>query len=350
MGAAAVTGAAGTLGRRVLRSLSERPELDRVVALDLVEPPGCDLLPAVTPVVADLSEADVGALLAGVDAVVHLAAARGDEHGSRHAAERNLAIAQRVLAGAAAAGVPHVVLVSSAAVYGAWPANPVPLTEAEPARPAPEFGYAVEKAELERLGGEWARAGGAAGRTVAVLRPAPAVADGAASWLARALFAVLPFRSGPVQPPMQFVHLDDLAAAVALAVTARLDGPYNVAPEGWIEAERVRALAGAPPRLPVPLRFATRLAGWTWRMRVGSTPPGLLPYTVHPWVVASDRLRAAGWEPAWSNEEAFVEAHPGTWWSRLSPKRRQELTLGVAGTGLLGAAALLARAGWRRRT
>jgi LPS O-antigen subunit length determinant protein (WzzB/FepE family) len=61
---------------------------------------------------------------------------------------------------------------------------------------------------------------------------------------------------------------------------------------------------------------------------------------VHPWVVANDRLKAEGWAPAHTNEEAYVEATPGTPWSRLSPKRRQELALaGMIGAGLAGVAA-----------
>ncbi len=32
-----------------------------------------------------------------------------------------------------------------------------------------------------------------------------------------------------------------------------------------------------------------------------------MPYLVHPWVVANDRLRAAGWRPHHTNEEAIIE-------------------------------------------
>ena len=57
---------------------------------------------------------------------------------------------------------------------------------------------------------------------------------------------------------------------------------------------------------------------------------------LHPWVVAADRLRAEGWTPAVSNEEACVEAHEAGPWATLSPRRRQEIALGVAGVGLVG--------------
>ena len=81
----------------------------------------------------------------------------------------------------------------------------------------------------------------------------------------------------------------------------------------------------------LPERLALRLAGLRWRWRLAPTPPTLLPFTVHPWVIANDRLKADGWEPASSNEEAYVGAHRAGPWATLSPRRRQELALGAAG-------------------
>ena len=94
----------------------------------------------------------------------------------------------------------------------------------------------------------------------------------------------------------------------------------------------------------LPERLALRLAGLRWRWRLAPTPPSLLPFTVHPWVVANDRLKADGWEPARSNEEAYVGAHRAGPWATLSPRRRQELALGAAGAALVGGAALAATA------
>ncbi len=45
----------------------------------------------------------------------------------------------------------------------------------------------------------------------------------------------------------------------------------------------------------------------TWALGVGDVPPGIVPYLVHPWVIANDRLRAAGWEPRHTNEQAIRE-------------------------------------------
>ena len=53
-------------------------------------------------------------------------------------------------------------------------------------------------------------------------------------------------------------------------------------------------------------------------------------------MIANDRLKAEGWEPASSNEEAYVGAHRAGPWATLSPRRRQELALGAAGAALAG--------------
>jgi hypothetical protein len=54
--------------------------------------------------------------------------------------------------------------------------------------------------------------------------------------------------------------------------------------------------------------------------------------------VANDRLRAAGWVPGSTNEEAYVAAFRAGPWATLSPRRRQELSLGAAGAGIAGLA------------
>ena len=331
-----VTGGAGSLGRRVVAALAASTQVSEVISVDLADLDG--RVDGVRSAAADLATADLSPLLERIDAVVHLAFAKAESDDDEPAAAAaDVLGASRLLEAAGAAGVGHAVILSSATVYGAWPANPVPLTEEAPVRPNPGSGYAVTRAEVERLGVEWA--GAHDGATLAVLRPAPTVGDDYESWLSSALRQASGIRPGDADPPVQFVHLDDVAAAVVLACEGRLDGVYNVAPDGWITAEQVRALRGSPPRVPVPERLSGALAAVAWRWRVARTPPGLLPYVVHPWVVANDRLEAEGWRATRSNEEAFVAAHDATPWSRLSPGRRQELALAGSATLLTGLAA-----------
>ena len=334
MTSVAVTGAAGHLGSRVIRLLADATDVDRVVALDVHPATGG---PGIEVDLVDVS-ADPGAVrraLTGIDAVVHLSS-HGDDPGDELARRRDRHSLDNVLAIAAEVGVHHVVLLSSSLVYGAWPNNPVPLTEAAPVRPNPEFSFAVEKAELERVVGAWSDEHHAA--TVTVLRPAPALAEAGATWIGRIVQSAIGLRAGREEPRVQFLHIDDLANAVVVVVSQRAGGTFNVAPDGWLDAEELRALRGARPvvRLPVPLaQLLDRLA----RRRPGPFPAGLLPYLMHPWVVANDRLRGLGWEARTTNEEAFVVADEPPPWADMNARQRQKLSLAVAAVALVAVVA-----------
>lgn len=319
----AVTGAGGPIGRRVVA-----------------------LLRASTPavVVVDPASSDLKRALEGADVLVHLAFAVGPDADAPATGARNVEHAARALDAAGAAGVSHVVLLSSASVYGAWPNNPVPLTEDAPVRPNPGFGFAAQKAELERLAGEWAD--DHPGSTLTILRPAVPMDEEQSGFLSSALGVRAPVATGEPDVPVQFVHLDDLASAVVHVAVERLDGVFNVSADGWIAAREARALAGTPPRVRVPDRVRALLA------RVGRRPSGATPYTLHPWVVASDRLKATGWSPVHSNEETVVDTTEGMPWSRLTPQRKQELALAGSALGIVGlvvGVVAIVRRGRRRR-
>ena len=243
----------------------------------------------------------------------------------------------RAVLRSAGAGGRRVVYTSSAMVYGAWPNNPVPLTEDAPMRPNPGFVYATAKAESERLALEWRDSNPDA--RLAVLRPVT-VLGAEDDRLTRLLRDVLPSGVADPIPPVQYLHGDDLADAVVLACTAALDGVFNVAPDGWMSEEEAKALSAGPVRVRVPRRLQPLLGP--------DVPKDVLPYLLHPWVVANDRLRATGWAPRYSSEEAFVAGAGVPRWQSLSLGRRQAIALGGA-SGAVAAAAAAAVAAYRRR-
>ncbi len=217
--------------------------------------------------------------------------------------------AHRVLEAASAVGASHLVLRSSAAAYGAWANNPVPLTEERPAAtPTP--------ASASRGRGRPSSSGPA--RTGATITRAPRVAmlRPVAHALRRARLA----RRGPrasarlpvadEDPPAQYLDIDDLAAAVDLARRARLDGPRNALPDGWVDGDTTQALAGGAPRASgVPSGSPSGVAGLALAVGPGRRPRRRsCPYTVHPWVVANDRLRRRLEADEHPNEEAL--RHP----------------------------------------
>jgi hypothetical protein len=228
-----------------------------------------------------------------------------------------------------------VVLVSSALVYGAWPDNPVPLAEDAPLRPNPGFFPAVERAEAERLVSDWSA--DHPDTPVAILRPAVMVGAG---WspLDRAVTGMGVPRAADVGRPVQFVHVDDVAAAVVFVAGRRLRGVFNVAPAGYLAEETMGELVGGVARLSLPRRAVRVLTAATRQLGGGHLRSSALPYGLNPWVVASDRLRAAGWTPRYTSEEALVESTAVPRWTGLSPDRRQRIVLTAAAGGLVGLA------------
>ena len=288
------------------------------------------------------------ASLGAVDTIVDVGVADHDLLGRRGASVT--AGAQDLLVDVDRLGVDRLVVLSSAMVYGALANNPVPITEDAVLRPDTTFVFARQLASAEEVIEAWRSS--APGREVAMLRPAvPIAADGTSS-IARALTAGFGQRFGESAPGAQFVHHDDVATAVALAVERRLDGVYNVAPDGSIPGERVRALTGQRLRLPVPDRLADVVGALRWRFQRGPIPPGLRSYTREPWIVANDKLRAEGWVPTVTNEQAYVEGTEAKWWTMVTPQRRQEIALGAM-IGAIVAAVLvgvvMGRRWWRRR-
>lgn len=267
-----------------------------------------------------------------IDVVVHLAP--GD-HDTLAARGRSAAVGTpELLTEAARAGARHVVLLSSAMVYGAWPNNPVPLTEDVALRPDFGFAFARQLATVEQMVDDWRLA--SPDRTVTVLRPVPAMAADGASALVRALAAGMGGRLGEDDVPAQFLHLDDLASAVVLAVDRRLSGIYNVAPDGHVPGSRVRSLWGMAPRLRLPDRVGEVVGDLRWRFQRGPIPPGLRPYVRSTWLVSNGKLRAEGWVPTVTNEQTFVEGTDEKWWTILTPKRKQEIALGAMVAVIVG--------------
>ena len=304
MPAFAVTGPTTTLGRLVVAGLGGAAAVANLEPFDRVA-------------------------LEGVDALVSLAVGCGPARDGAALAER-LAELRRVLAAADGAGLRRVVHVSSAVVYGAAADNAVPLTEDAPLRPDPAFAWAAELAEAERLVDDW-RAG-APDRSAAVLRPALVVAAEEDQAVLRALGGLTGPRVAGRDRPVQFVHVEDVASAVVLCATSPtpVDGPLNVAPAGWTDDGQAAALAGAvapPPR--VPERLVGPVRHLLWLLRIGATPPRAATYVTHPWVVAADRLRALGWVPAHTTEEALVATTSCSALATLTPRRRQQIILVV---------------------
>jgi nucleoside-diphosphate-sugar epimerase len=342
----AITGIAGYLGQRVLARLEGDDDVERVVGIDVEEPAGGT--PKLEFHQLDVRDARLGKVLVGVDVVVHLAFQHDPIRDEARMRSINVDGTANVLEASAATGARKVVYPSSATVYGAHADNDFPLTEASPLRANEDFSYAIHKLETERLI-EAFRAQHA-DIVVTVFRVATVFGPSVENFVSRLLEAPRVTTVRGYEPPLQLVHEDDVASAIALAVRDDLDGVYNVASDGWLSGEEVIRLSGKK-RVELPEAVAFSMAERLWKTGLTTAPPGELHYLMHPWVVDASKLMQTGWTPRYSNREALletVEAHRNWITVGRARVRKDSLAKGAAATlGAVGAMALVRRA--RRR-
>lgn len=314
----AVTGPTGEIGISAVDALEQHSDVERIVGMARRPfDPSAHGWTKTSYRQGDILDRDaVDALVADADIVVHLAFII---MGSRDESARvNLAGTRNVFEATVAAQRPRrLVYTSSVAAYGYHSDNPVPITEEVPTRGSPEHYYSEQKAACEATLAEVT-----SGTTleVFVLRPcivagpkAPALAEampwnhfpGAVRRLTRALPVLKPPFPDP-GTPLQLVHHDDVAAAIALAATTSAPpGAYNLAGDGVLSMSDVGAALGARP-VPVPRLAAT--AASRVIARLPFVPSALEWLHVGRTSVVMDTTKAKsqlGWTPKYTAAETL---------------------------------------------
>jgi UDP-glucose 4-epimerase len=300
-----ITGGSGYIGSRLVDHLSGRPETEAILIAD-VRPPKA-VRPQTSFAQLDVrNRRGVRELLEHErpDCVVHLAFLLNPIHDEAAMYDVDVNGTQNVLEAASAAGVGQMLVTSSTTAYGAFADNPVPLTEDDPVRGAPDFSYARDKAEADRLCQLWALQH--PDRVMTIARPCVVFGPDVDNYIVR-LWLRNPFRAdfGMDDQPLQFVHVDDVAEALILLLEGRHAGVFNVAADGYISVIEASEVIGLKPR-KVPYGVVKKLAAGLWNARITEAPPGQLEFVIHPWVASNEKLKeATGWSPRWTSREVF---------------------------------------------
>jgi nucleoside-diphosphate-sugar epimerase len=265
----AVTGPTGEIGLSAVSALERHGDVERVIGMARREfdPAEQGWTKTIYRRGDVLDPAAVDALVSDADVVVHLAYLI---MGSREESRRiNLTGTRNVFEATVAASRPHrLVYTSSVAAYGYYPDNPTPLTEDVAPRGSAEHYYSEQKAECEALLHEVTDG---ADLEVFILRPsivsgprAPLLAT-SMPWRQMLAAVPAPLRDGlavvqsvlPLLPdpgvPVQLVHHDDVADAVALAAVGSGD------PGATTSAATARSRSARSRRRPAPARCACRM-------------------------------------------------------------------------------------------
>jgi len=247
---------------------------------------------------ADLRSPAAARALAGVDVLFHLGFQLWEGKGGLAAMEAaNVEGTANVLAGRPG----RVVLASSAAVYGAWPTNPLPLTEEHPARPNPECPYAGHKLAVERRC--QAQAPTVALRIAAVLG---AHADRRVARAAWGYRAAVPAVRGVTQA-LQFVDEADAVDALRRAGGRSTAGVVNVATTDWLGASDVAGIAGGRV-VAVPRWALIGLSEAGRRLRLAPFGADRSVLLSGPLALSADRgAEVLGWRPRRTSREVLAE-------------------------------------------
>lgn len=305
----AVTGAFGSLGRRVVRLLEQDPDVDRVVtvdvrgAMDLAAADGEPTDPRrylethrrLSAHSVDLTAAGADRELATIFAnervgsVLHLAFLSSPTHALEMAHELETIGTMYVLHACAEARVGQLVSLSTAMCYGARPDNPAWITEDQPLRPPPSRSLrdkAEADAQVRRFAEEQRDVVVALARVGAVLGTAPDH-----FWTRTFARPVVPAVLG-YDPLMQLLLADDATAAIHAIWKARARGPLNVVGRGVLPLSHILTRLGKAP-LYLPAGLGRTLVKALWSAQLVDMPPRFLDYLRWSWVCDGERLREA---------------------------------------------------------
>jgi UDP-glucose 4-epimerase len=301
-----ITGGSGYIGSRLVDLLERRDDTEKIVICDVAAPKG--YRPHTEYERLDVRDrAAVRSVLERVrpDVLVHLAFILNPSHDEKFAYDVDVNGTHNVLEAASAAGTRQVLVTTSGVAYGAFPDNPVPLTEDDPVRGVAEFTYARDKTESDRLCQLWALKHPE--RVMTIVRPCIVFGPNVDNYLVR-LWTKQPFAvdaGGTIDRDIQFVHEDDVVEGITALLLGRHAGAYNVAGDGLMTNRECAELIGTNVR-KIPLPLYRRLARVMWKLRQSEVPPGGIEYAVNSWLLSNEKLKqTTGWSPKYSSRETF---------------------------------------------
>jgi UDP-glucose 4-epimerase len=300
-----ITGGSGYIGGRLIELLTQREDVE-VVNLD-IRPPAVQR-PRTRFMQMDIRDPGIRSLLESErpDALVHLAFVLNPLRDEHTMYDIDVNGTDNVLTAASAAGTPQLLVASSTTAYGAFPDNPVPLTEDDPVRGLPGYEYARDKTEIDRLCQLWAATH--PDRLMTIVRPTIVFGPNVDNYIVRfwSQSPFFPLLDGQ-DPDWQFVHEDDVVDAISRLLTERRGGIFNLTADGTIKLSECARISGLKTRR-ISTRVYRRIARTAWSLRLPrvEAPPGQIDFILYPWIASNEKIKAElDWTPRYTSRETF---------------------------------------------
>lgn len=274
-----VTGAAGALAQQVINRLRGKYQ---IVAVDFRELTFLsDDIPSYK---IDFNKRVFEDLFKtySFDSVIHLGRISSGEETRLSRYNANVLGTQKLLDLSHKYGIENVIVLSTYHVYGASAYNPALIDETAPLKAAELTQDLVDSVELENLANIylWRYPD----LNITILRPCNIVGPGVKNTISRLLTNTISPALMGFSPIMQFIHIDDMADAIALAHKQSKRGVYNVAPNDWIAYQDALSHANCTP-VPIPSVPPILPKAITKIMRLRMFPSYLINYFKYPVVI-----------------------------------------------------------------
>lgn len=300
-----ITGIAGGHGKVLARKLLQRGGY-RVCGVD--RSPWNGHPPAISFYQADVRKKAFDEVIRKErpDSIVHLAFIRhfAVDPAVRH--EVNVNGTKRLIEFAIGHGVKSIVVFSSSYVYGALPENPHYMDETFPLSVSRTYPEVRDLTEVDMLTTvflcQYSHV------AISILRPVNVLGRQAHTAMNRYLrHSYVPTVLG-FNPMMQFIHEEDLAEAMALAIERDLRGTFNVVGPGAVPLKVAVAETGGRA-VPLPEVVTRPAIGALFRWGLYPFPPGAIDFTKYPCTLDGSRFqKATGFTPRYGLEETFAHA------------------------------------------
>lgn len=301
----AVTGISGYIGNRLLPRLALMENVEKVIGVD-IKPPQYRP-PKLQFYCQDISMPMGDIFIENkVDTVIHLAFVLKPTRDKIGAQRVDVGGILNLLEACRQAQVAHIISLSSHTVYGAHADNPLYLEETRPLRPLRDFQYSWDKAQTERILQQFVSSPNET--CVTILRSCPVIGPNAAGSVVSLMFKppVIIGISG-FDPPMQFVHEDDVVELLTVILNQKKPGIFNVAGDGEVAYSQVARLAGKR-MLALPEKALRLLMRFSWAAHLqNESPTSGLEFIKYPPIVSTEKLkRETGFQFSYSSREALA--------------------------------------------
>lgn len=300
----AITGISGYIGSRLLYRLDNMVGVDRIVGID-VKPPSYRP-PKLRFYCQDIFK-PLGDIFVenGVESAIHLVFVLKPTHNRKGARRVDIDSVSNFLDACLQAQVRHILYLSSHTVYGAHPDNSGPFKEDSPLRPLSDFQYSWDKVEAERMLMDFA----ASHRDVCltILRSCPVIGPNAGMSVITLMFKPVTIQVAGYDPPMQFVHEDDLVEIIVTFLNQKKAGIFNIAGDAEVRYSQIASLCGRRI-MAFPERLLRLLMGFLWALHLQSESPASgLEFIKYPPIMSTEKIKSElGFQFRYSSKEAVA--------------------------------------------